>query len=421
MKDTNIKGAYFAPGSTAEHERGVLYQGDYQHESDGTGIAIRLHARALADAGLPVLLKPYTGQVLTSKGTYEPLHLAGIPPTIQDEVGHLTNASIAKLYPTIRHFVCHNSNEISRRVMRGVLGPLDDPELTIKARKAVYDGSVFYSVWERTSLDQSFVREMNRFADNWVPCEQNAEMLRKSGVKKVAVIPHPFSQTDPILKLTRRTVTQKTKKFYWIGRWEPRKNPVKLLKAFFTAFSPKDDVTLTIKSHGQWDGYPTLSETIEEVIQEGKWNRSQLQSKLTVLDGNLRRDQILKLHFDNNIYVAPSCGEAWCLPAFEAKLAGNRLIHVPFGGTQDFSESSSDIALDHFFEDVPSSYGWQEGAQWAQIHTETLCTALRDVSVPVVYRRPDNFDERFSMGAVGHLMRYRLREIFGSQKAGEYL
>jgi hypothetical protein len=416
----DVQGAYFAPGKAAEHPQGILYQGDYQNESDGTGIAIRLNVRALATTGLPVLLKPFTGTVLTQRGLYESLHVAGVSDAVREDVGAFTTTSISSLHPVIRHFVCHKAEEISRRVMRGALGSLDDPELLLRARKTLYGGSVLYSVWERDRIDHATVRELSQMGDNWVPCQQNADMLLKCGVPNVAVIPHPYDPESPLLKLTRRK-PMKSRRFYWIGRWEPRKNPVDILWAFFGAIRPGDDAHLTMKYHGQWEGYPTLVQTLDSIIEETEWTREQIDAHLTTIQGYIRPDQILKLHFENNIYLAPSAGEAWCLPAFEAKLAGNRVIHTPYGGTQDFCDPIWDLEVPYTMGDVPLTYGWPAGSQWARISLQGLQQQIETVTPPSGYHLNPIFEERFSLKAVGALMRARLVERFGNTKSGEYL
>lgn len=410
---TNVTEAYFAPGSAADHPHGLLYQGDYQHEADGTAIAIRLHARALHAQGVPMLLKPFSGVVLSPRGVYEPLHVAGIPERVQEEVGDLPRTSISQLFPLIRHMVVHKTEDISNRLMRGAVGSLESPELLLKARQAIYGNSVLYSVWERDRISHVMARELRRLGDNWVPCEQNAQMLRKSGVDNVFVVPHPYDPASPLVLLTRRK-PYPDKRFYFIGRWEPRKNPVKILRAFAEAFSPGEPAKLTMKFHGNWADYPTFEETVGAICREGKWTKAQLLDHVTDIRGILRPDQIVKLHFDNNIYLAPSSGEAWCLPAFEAKLAGNLVIHTPYGGTADFCEDR-DLALPFSMEEVPPSYGWSVGSQWACIDEHHLAGLIKQLQLPGEFVRSQSFQERFSLQSVGTLMLSRLRAVYGGR------
>jgi glycosyltransferase involved in cell wall biosynthesis len=411
---TQVEGPYFAPGSEAESEQGILYQGDYQHDGDGTAIAIRLNARALAAQQVPVLLKPFSATVLRN-GVFEALHINGVSDEVRAEVGGLTNTSVSRLFPLIHHFVVHKHEHIATRLMRGAVGGLDNPEVIANARKVVYGNSVLYSVWERDRIPTQMVRELNRLGDNWVPCEQNAKMLRDSGVReeKVFVVPHPYDPANPMLHLTRRKAFS-NKRFYFIGRWEPRKNPVEIIWAFATAFEPGGTERLTMKFHGAWENYPSFEETIDAVVAAGKWTRPQLLAQITPIDRHLRADHIMKLHFENNIYLAPSAGEAWCLPAFDAKLAGNTLIHTPYGGTADFADKNTDLELAFQLEDVPDSYGWPAGSQWAGIMGGHLASLLRRVPVPAEFRRPDDF-LRFSLDNVGKLMVDRLRKVWGEQ------
>lgn len=409
-KDTSQ--AYFAPGTSAQHDQGVLYKGDFQHPNDGTAIAIRRHARALA-AHVPVLVKPHSAQVLTDRGRSEPLHFAGVPEAVQAEVGDLTTTSIGRLHPIIHHFVIHKGEDISTRLMRGAVGPLDDPEHIFQARVGIYKSTVIYSVWERDRLDDVTVRELSQVRDIWVPCEQNAEMLLRSGLSKeqVFVVPHPYLPDSPLLHLQRRKPFEQ-RRFYFIGRWEPRKNPVLLLKTFCEVFSPGDQETLVMKYHGGWQDYPSFDHTVEEIVAQGKWSKEQLLAQVTPIEGFLRADQIVKLHFENNIYVGPSSGEAFCLPAFEAKLAGNRVIHTPYGGTADFCDPLSDLPLHFEMGDVPDSYGWPRGAQWAHVDPAYLADCLRTVQASTSFLATPSFLEKHSLLRVGEQMRDRLRARF---------
>jgi len=416
---------YFAPGNVAEKPFGVLYQGDYQHPADGTAVAVRLHARALAEAGFPVLLKPFTSGVMSSKGTLEPLHAIAERDDVRGEVGDLLETNAGSLFPSIKHLVVHRAQSVSQAIMRGAIGPLDHPEFVRKARKALYEGTVLFSVWERDRIDPKIARELKRVKENWVPCEHNAQLLRKFDVENVRVIPHPFDPEDPLCQLTKREPRQyrtdlRSKRFYSIGRWEPRKNQHLMLRAFCQAFSPGDDAFLTLKSHGNWEGYSSFEAFVPKLLQEfPQWSLEALNKHVVTIREQLRRDQIVRLHFENNIYLAPSCGEAWCLPAFEAKTAGNRLIHTPYGGTQDFG-SDADWGLYYQMREVPSSYGWEEEAQWADVSVEELSQAMRNIQVPGKFMRTVAFEDAFSLKAVGQKMAEALLESFEGTTAGEW-
>jgi glycosyltransferase involved in cell wall biosynthesis len=208
-------------------------------------------------------------------------------------------------------------------------------------------------------------------------------------------------------------VDLRKRRFYSIGRWEPRKNQHGLLRAFCAAFHPDDDVSLTLKWHGFWRDYAPFEVVISQLEEQFPIWRGRTRERITTHPSHLPADQILRLHFENNIYLAPSCGEAWCLPAFEAKVAGNRLIHTPYGGTRDFA-GDADFDLPFELEAVPASYGWPEGSQWARPDHDALVAALRAAQVPERFERSADFEARFNLQAVGRRMRTRLQELTGA-------
>ena len=400
--------AVFARGEPAEHPFAVLYQGEWETPWDGTCTAVRLHARALAQSGLPVVLRSFSHVVINEDGVAEPVHADGVPFAVRVEVGSLTDTSAATMTPMIKHVVIRSADQLRaivypRGIMHHELGFL------IAMRKAVAGATILYTVWERDRVDPEIAKILNRVAQVWVPCEQNRQMLLKCGVERVVTVPHPFDPLSPLLKLTARR-PYPNRRFYAIGRWEPRKGYHELLGAFLRSFRPEQGHTLTIKfSGGQWDGYPTPAESVAhwakhpDVIERG-WTNQAFRKSVLLIPGKVTQDAIVKLHFLNNIYVACSHGEAWNLPARDAKLAGNLLVHVPYGGTEDFSESR-DIKIPFHMAPVPPSYHWEPGAEWADFDTDAIGAALEQAGPPIVFERPTWFEDRFSLASIGTFMR----------------
>lgn len=399
----------FAEGTPAEHPYGVCYQGEYETLHDGTGVAVRKHARALALQGLPVLLRSFSNTVISPDGVPQPVHSAGLHAKVQAEIGELGHTQIAQLTPVIKHVVALSAEHLRSLIMPpGAIH--HEPAMVLKMRDAVYRNTIVMSVWERSVIPSEMVDVLNRVAQCWVPCERNREALIGSGVTapKVHVVPHPFAPADDICKLTRRK-PRRGRYFYTIGRWEPRKGYHRLLGAFLRAFRPGENVLLTIKtSGGRWEGYPSIEDSMEQWlgtpdIRAAGWDRETFRKHVTVVAGYLPPDRMLKLHFDHNIYVSPSHGEAWGLGAWDAKLAGNAMVHVPYGGTEDFA-GPGDVAVERAgVEEVHPSYRWPADAKWAAFSDQALVDALQKVEPPAVFARPDDY-ERFTMQSVGKLM-----------------
>jgi glycosyltransferase involved in cell wall biosynthesis len=397
---------YWGPGTPAEHRYGVLYQAEWETPWDGTAVAARLHARSLAAQGLPVLLKSFSGVVVNSEGVPQPVFAVGLPDAVKAEVQGLHETSIETLAMMVKHMVVRGKGALDGYLMpRHVVH--EDPTVLLALRRAVYDSTVTYTVWERDRVSPEIAALLGRCAQAWVPCRQNAAALIRSGVpgEKVHVVPHPYDPTDSICRLVDRRPFPDRKRFYSIGRWEPRKGYRELLFAFMEAFRPGDAADLTIKtSPGTWTDYPGPDETVAEALKRyDYWTGAKLRDHVSVDARRYPRSRILKLHFDHNIYVSSSHGEAHGLPAFEAKLAGNRLVHVPFGGTADFCDTE-DVALAFDLEPVPRIYGWEPDAQWASVDVSALAAALVKARAPEVFVRPSHYERVFGFEAVGRKM-----------------
>ncbi len=397
----------FADGKAATHPYGVLYQGEHETLWDGTCQAVRLHAQALATTGVPLLLTSFSNVVIDENGIAEPVHTVGLSEEVTRQVGALRNESIATLLPLIKHLVVRSAEQLKMVIYpRGIVS--QDIEQLIRMRAAVAAATILYTVWERDRIDPAIVAQLSRVGECWVPCEQNAQLLRSAGVEQVRVMPHPYDPASPLCKLTgRRPIADRL--FYSIGAWQPRKGLHELLGAFLSMYGPGDRSRLTLKiSGGQWPGYLTPQESVtfwlaDPNVQRQGWTAETLAGHLRVITARLPTDQILKLHFQNNIYVSAAHGEAWCLPAFDAKVAGNRVVHVPFGGTADFCEPT-DVAVPFTMGLVDPTYGWEPEARWASYLPEELERALLWAEPPRSFTRSPGFEERFRVDKVGQLM-----------------
>ena len=426
--------ARFAPGKPAEHPYAVLYQGEYETPWDGTAVAVRLHARALASTGVPVRLTSFSHVVVNEYGYPEPVHEVGLPPEVEAEVGHLRATDAATHVPVIRHAVLRSPDHAQQvLVPRGAIARTDDIADIIAMRKAVARSTILYSVWERDHIDSEMARVLNHAGELWVPCVQNATMLANSGVRSeiVHVVPHPYDPDDDICKVSAlkraSPASSGWRLFYSIGRWEPRKGYAELIEAFLQAFSPADKVVLTIKySGGKWLDYPTPEEAMKRAIARSpKWSADKAAERVILLSGRGARTGIIELHYRNNIYVCSSHGEAWALPAMEALLAGNALVAVPYGGVVDYMPPDGSplvsVVEPSGLESVPESYRWPSGTKWCGFTVDALSRALTHARVPAVCQMPE-YLKKFELKQVGAQMYARMMQIADKCKpeAAEY-
>ena len=400
-------------GDRAEHAFGVQYQGPFESTTDGTARAVRLHARALADAGVPVLLQSFSNTFIGPDGVA--LGAEALDERIKRQTHDLRHASIAHIGIRVKHLVVTTADDLRRRIIPPSVGLEQDPERAMALRAHLYRTTIIYSVWERTSIGSDIAAVLRRVGECWVPCKENQRLLEAHGVSRVTVVPHPWDEQADIAKLTRREAKDRVKRFYAIGLWQPRKHFHEIVGAFLMAFSPGDPATLTIKHRdGRVPGYPSREESVglwlaDERVKRRGWTMAKLRGQLWLPQGNWPESEVLRLHYDSNIYVACSRGEAYCLPAFDAKVAGNRLVYVGFGGVQDFA-SEDDVTVPFEMRPIDRAYGWEEEASWAYAKPEDIAEAMASVAPPSAYGRSHALDAR-RMREVGLLMKERVEVV----------
>jgi glycosyltransferase involved in cell wall biosynthesis len=222
------------------------------------------------------------------------------------------------------------------------------------------------------------------------------------------------------------------RRFYAIGKWEPRKNYHTLLGAFLRAFSPQEKASLMIKTHGwgQWKDYPDVRSSIAHWLEDSQvrgrgWDAETFQKRVRIVTKMLSDEEMNKLHEQNNIYVSPSHGEAWELGAFDALAAGNSLVHVGWGGSEDYAEDTASFLGsprmnacvvpvhrgEPRLEPVPAEYGWEAGAHWAACDVAELAAALSEAVPPSRRVHPPVFYKAYGAHAVGSRMQQLVRKL----------
>lgn len=393
-----------APGEPALLPIGIIYQANWQKLADGIARHARAQVRALSASGLPVALRTIaTGRMAVDEE---------IDPEVLEEIGYLRSTSLSKTAIAIRQTIIHNANQL-----HNLICPPGGRLAGFAAERAVYDATIVYTSWERSTVDKSIVEILERCGQVWVPCNTNADVFVSAGVpeEKVRVVPQPY---DPCRHLPSQIPeprgsrdTPPGKRFYAIGKWEPRKNYDMLIGAFLKSHFPTEKASLLIKTHGWggWENYPEPMQSVidwlkDPAVQALGWTPELFQKRVRILTKQLSDERMNKLHEQNNIYVSPSHGEAWELGAFDALCAGNTLVHVGYGGSEDYAPSGS-VRVAYRMMPVHEGYGWEEDAQWASCGEGDLQEALRLAEPPERRIHPPHLYGNYGTYAVGQIMR----------------
>jgi glycosyltransferase involved in cell wall biosynthesis len=178
----------------------------------------------------------------------------------------------------------------------------------------------------------------------WVPCKQNVEAFKRSGVNiPIYVIPHTFNN-DLNFKLEPdednfSTIAQLGDSFvfYSIFQWLERKNPVGTLKAYLSEFSDQENVSMIIKTYISNPEDVSETNKLRSLITEvKKLLRLNAYPKLYLVTNILSRVQMALLHQRGDCYIHLARAEGFGQPITEAMLAKNPVIVCGYGGPEDY-------------------------------------------------------------------------------------
>ena len=238
------------------------------------------------------------------------------------------------------------------------------------------------------------------------------EAFTSAGVpeSKIKLMPNAYDESAPICSPPERPPPGR--RYYNIGKWEPRKAQHTLIGAFLIAHAPSDDATLTMKTSrfGRWRGYPTGPHaSVESWLKDDRvrargWTRENVDDGLRIETRIFTDEQMGLLHHMNNIYVSAAHAEGWDYPAFDARCSGNRLVYIGYGGADDYA-SEDDVKVGYELRAALECYGWEPDAKWGVYDLEDLSSAMVLAWIPTTRRHPAEFPARFGIAATGERMK----------------
>ena len=398
-------------GVPADHARGIQYVAPWETAADGFSEHSRRSVRALANTGAVVQLRGLRHE-----------------PEIEDEVQ-------ARMYDLLTTSVTKCVVRVIQVVpIDGQLGKwVTHPKLSAQALAGRNRATAFYTVWEREGVSPKIVKLLSRAGQVWVGCERSRKMLVEAGVpeRKLHRVPMPFAPDDPHLKLVGRTRQPGAPRLLHVGKWEPRKGQQNIIGAFMLAFRPGDAELMlkTSKYAPKFAGYPKGPGEAcalwldDERVRRNGWTAENVHPSIRMIRERLTEAQMVALHGWSDIYVTLSHGEGFDMPAFDAKLAGNRMVYTESGGPEDFAGSGDVLVPTAGSVPCHPFYQWEGNARGTGYWLEDAAEALREATVGLNTREfKHDFDvDAFSEKHVGREMLANLNELaesFGEEPLG---
>lgn len=277
-------------------------------------------------------------------------------------------------------------------------------------------GHLFF---ETDRLPEEWIKPCNKMDELWVASEQQAEMMRRSGVKtQMYCFGQPIDVSLAYENISAFEIDQpKDFIFYSCFQWILRKNPRGLLRAYWKEFTKNDQVTLLIKTYKTTYIQSEYEKIKDEIISWKSELKLKHYPKIGLVHQVLTDKEMLRFHKIGDVFVNPSSGEGWCRPMQEAMLLGKPAISGDSGGITDLLTSrhyyrveSKPVAA----EVSPSIPWYTAGMNWLEIEESSLRKAMREVYEAKTNKAEDGkkfIVDNFSYQAIGHQMRKRLEVI----------
>lgn len=292
------------------------------------------------------------------------------------------------------------------------------PDLYPKyTNKETYNiGHLFF---ETDRLPKAWIKPCNQMDELWVASEQQADMMRKSGVTtKMSCFAQPIDVSLAYENLPAFELSQpKDFIFYSCFQWIFRKNPRGLVRAYWQEFSGNDKVTLLIKTYKTTYVESEYQKIKDEINTWRKELELKHYPKIYLVHQVLTDKEMMRLHNTGDVFINPSSGEGWCRPMQEAMLVGKPTISGENGGITDLltARHYNRVESHEVPAEVSISIPWYEaGMNWRDLDENNLRKVMREV-----YKTKDTkvplakqfIVDNFSYQTIGGKMKERLEAI----------
>lgn len=335
----------------------VLFHTPWERLDDGWSIAARAYARAMDLGGIDVRLVSWKDVV----------HARDFE--VANEVGRFNQPTSSW---DLHVFSCALGGA-------GEMAPIFNNMVELNSGP-----QAFHCVFERRYIEPDLAAALNKLNGVWAQCTANYNVLTSCGVENVTLIPFPFFDDDPYLKVP--LPEREPRVFLHVGRYEPRKAQDNLIRAFMRAFSLGEaKLILKVSSAGNnttmYEHYPeeVILDEIKSKTCTPSWNFRNWRESIELIRERLSAQQMVELYARSDVYVSSSRGEGLDLPAFAAKLAGRRLVLTASGGPEDFAADEDLLVQARGLIPAHPFYSswWGDGACYIDYDLNDLIAALQ--------------------------------------------
>ena len=240
--------------------------------------------------------------------------------------------------------------------------------------------NIGHTMFETDRLPQDWVVECNRMDAIWVPSEWGRAAFAASGVTvPIHVVGVHADAREPAIEPAADGMFRLLSMF----DWQPRKNPVGLLRAYCAAFHRRKDTVLVLKA-----GF--VSGTAQEAEKQLRGAVAAIcnnigaaadMPRIELSTALLSSEGIQRLHAGTHAYLGLSHGEGWGLPAWDSALLGRPVLHTGWSAPPEFLPENSRIAyrMAPVYGMYPIMPFHDGGMRWADPDLDDAIDRLRDL------------------------------------------
>ena len=291
------------------------------------------------------------------------------------------------------------------------------------------------TMFETDRLDPEHVRRVNAMREVWVPTRWSAAVFAASGVEptKIRVVPEavdarlfdpeavarrrepfdvfergaqtlgppppppppPENENETADGASARGARRSTTVFLSVFKWEARKAPETLLRAYLREFSALDDVALALRCELYHDNRDVVRERVlelaREAYEEGVWSSipgadeskdfetaARRVAPRVVVVPRVAEDEMPSAYAAADVFVLPSRGEGWGRPHVEAMAMGLPVIATNWSGPTAFmtEENSYPLPIEPRLSRPPPGHHFRNH-RWAEPDAKALRALMR--------------------------------------------
>jgi len=233
--------------------------------------------------------------------------------------------------------------------------------------------------WEESGFPQEWVEDFNTSLSGITYLSKHvSKLLIDHGVcVSGAVSGSGVDHWEHVFPDASYSIQAKKIRFLHVSSCFPRKGADVLLKAYGSAFTSSDEVTLVIKTH------PNPHNGIHALLAEERRAKNNFPDVL-IIEDDLSDSRLQALYKQCHALVAPSRAEGFGLPLAEAMLSGIPVITTGWGGQLDFCSEQTAWLIDYDFQLAQTHFGLYDST-WAEPRAGHLARIMREI-----YELPDS-------------------------------